>query len=1078
MRRMLRGAALAVLALAMLGGMAGSAQAARVHKLEVNETLPNNETPFAVAVDQVRHHLYVVAFDAIGHRRIYNFDENGELDPTHPELTGTPSLEPLRVAVDNSGGAHAEYVYAGSSYTNRVQQFDPAGAATAVTITEAAIPSDGTAQAGGLPAVVNNGTFTPRNVAVDGSGNVFVTDSSVPAIDVFDGEGAFVRQIAAGVVATTPRGIAVAGGVVYVAQSGPGGALGAGLHGLDAATGECIPAACTPIDPSRAYGVAVDSTKGIIYTTGRLGAEDGTEGKFSEYEASTGDLLGVTAPKELHSPEGIAVDESTGAVIVTDLRPLEEGTLKIFGPLEIVPDVTTLPPEEETDRSVTLKGEVGAAEVSTGATCTFQYTPDATYQADKWQGAAEASCEPEGPFFGTAMNDVEARVEGLKGGTTYHERILGTNENGSNPGEDIPFETKGPSVSGSEATKVGESEATLVASVDPNGSATTYRFQYLTRAAYEANPPSERWSGASEAPAGGESLGAGSEPQAVQARLEGLSPHTAYRFRALATSTGGESAGETFGEEVSFSTFAPPAVGLPDSRRYEQSSPPEKNGGNVQGGIDSVQASLKGDRVTFFSNTGIPGGEGAQEFPTFMASRSAGAWTTKGLLPPASYGPRASVLGWTEDLADTYDFAARPFQEGELLRRQSPAGPLTRAGTVASPNNPFAYAGSSREGAVALLESKAGGVKGLTGPADREGKQNVYAYDRATGELVVAGVMNDGSVPPGGAMAGPYDWFKDKSTTALGGALNNYYTQAGHAISADGSRIFFTAAGTGALYVRINPFGTPQELSAAQCREASNEAACTIQVSAPVGVADPGTPAAFLGASEDGRLVYFLDKGKLTADSTAGQGSDLYRYDVQTGSLTDLSVDTADRAGARVEGMLAIGGPQGEDAYFVASGALTGDATQAPVGETNLYALHGTTLGYVSRLGTGEREALDWIPTSEEVSGSAVTHASRLTADGRTLLLTSSRDLTPYRAHGKSSLPAAGRLRDQLHLLQPDGRGAERVGGGGADPEGRLPPRPHLRDPDPQPLRRRPPGLLRLPRPPGRRRPQHGQRRL
>src|SRR4029077_16370811 len=314
---------------------------------------------------------------------------------------------------------------------------------------------------------------------------------------------------------------------------------------------------------------------------------------------------------------------------------------------------------------------------------------------------------------------------------------------------------------------------------------------------------------------------------------------------------------------------------------------------NVQGAVDSVQASLDGERITFFSNAGIPGGEGAQQFPTFMASRSSEGWSTQGLLPPASSGPRAAVLGWTETLADTYDFAARAFGGGALLRRPGPGDP-TRAGSSASPTNSLAYAGSSRGGAVALLESSTGGLRDAAGTpvGDLEGKQNVYAYERGSGRLVVAGVMNDGSVPPGGAMAGPYDWFRSGSTTAAGGALGSYYTQAGHAISADGTRVFFTAGGTGQLYVRLNPLAPQSAMAGGACTEAAS--ACTVRASArAAGVGpDPEAPAAFLGASADGRLVYFLDRGKLTADATGGTGHDLYRYDVTTGTLTDLRPDT------------------------------------------------------------------------------------------------------------------------------------------------------------------------------------------
>jgi len=998
-RGALRHAALAAMALAAIAAIGPApAEAARVHPLLLSEKLPNEGSPVAVAVNSASHHFYAVSPD--GH--VYDFEENGNLNPVHPELTGDSLLGAFKVAVDNSGGAHAGYIYlvkradTGAPVFS-VQQFDPQGEATAVTITESAVPPNGSVQGGGLPPVINNGSFEPRSVTVDDSGNVFVTDTAARAIDVFKPTGEFERQIASTVSLVFPEGIAIDGPDIYVSLNGPDGpvhSVGPGLIELDAATGECVALSCTPVEPDPApiTGVAVDAVAATIFTTGLVDQNNGAGGgKLMEYDAATGSLLGVTQPKALMTPVAIAVDQSSHKVIVADIA---ERTVNIFGPVEILPDVETLAPEEVTDRSATLKGKVGAAEVAGGATCIFQYADATSFSAHGFEGAASAPCEPAGPFTGSAMNQVEAKVSGLRGGTTYHERILGTNLNGANPGEDVPFEAKGPSVTNSEVSEVGVGEATLKAKVDPNGSGATYRFQYLTQAAFEASG----WTGATEVPAGGEDLGSGSAAVAVEERIEGLQVHTAYRFRVLATSTGGPSAGETVGEEIAFTTFAPPTTGLPDARRYEQASPLDKSGTNVQGGIDEVQASLDGDGITFFSNAGLPGGEGAQDFPTFLASRApdSSGWSTRGLLPPATYGPRATVLGWTEDLKESYGFSANPTEGGRLLRRQSSDGSVSETATIDSPNNPFAYAGSSQGGSVALLETKAGGLL----PNDLAGKQNVYAYGRETGTLALAGVMNDGTVPPGGAIAGPYRWFENGSLTT-GGSIGGYYTQPIHAISADGTRVFFTAGGTGQLYVRLNPLAPQSAMAGGACSEAAK--ACTVRVSAPAtGVTDPATPAAFLGASGDGRLVYFSDTGKLTADSTAGAGSDLYRYDVETGALLDLTPDPADgNQGARVQGMLGIGGPGGEDAYFVAAGKLASGTTQAPAGETNLYATHGTAISFIARLGTSTGtggEALAWVPTSATANPAA--HAARVSADGQTLLFRSKRKLTPYDNRG------------------------------------------------------------------------------
>jgi hypothetical protein len=1001
-------AAITTCLLGVLACLATPAQAARIHPLLLAEQLPEGRVPGALAVDQSTHHFYVVNGNQNGDdRRVWNYEGNGQLDLATPELTGTPAFfTPRQVAVDNSGGSHDGYVYvsgtSGQFVTEtegRVVQFGPDGEATGVTIDISSVPPDGTPQSGGLPPVVNKGTaaevpFSVTAPAVDGNGNVFVVEQNAKAIDVFDPAGAFVRQLGAGKIKLASAIAIDAAGDIYLGNKGPEG-LGQGLFELDGATGECIPVGCAPIDPAPVAGLAIDQAGGAIYTTAQpVFGEEGFEPHFSEYDLATHALLGVTRGPQLHQPVGIGVQESSGEVLIADQEPPPgEATIQIYGPVAVVPDAVTLSPEGVTERSATLEGEIGAAGVA-GATCSFQYVTDEEFEAHRFEGAAEVPCEPAGPFSGEAMNAVHATLSGLRGGTTYHERIVGSNENGSNGGADEPFITLGPSVSGTEAMGITGTEATLKGAVDPRGSATTYRFQYLTQAEFEESG----WAAAIETPAGGGSVGAGTTPVAVSTTIGGLASGTTYRLRIVAASTGGPDAGQTEGEEVRFTTFVPSSPGLPDGRRYEQASPVDKNGADIQGSIDSVQASLSGDRVTFFANTGIPGGEGSQEFPTYMAARAAdgSGWSTEGLLPPATYGPVAHVLGWTEGLEDTYDYASEESAGalGSLLLRSNTAGSVTQVSTAPPENNSLAFAGSSNGGAVALVESMKGGVL----PDDLAGKQNVYVYDREADRLVIAGLMNDGSVPPGGAMAGPYAW-RGKSTEVGGGAVQRYYTQPIHAISADGTKVFFTAGGTGQLYVRLNPFAPQSAVDGeGACTEAAK--ACTVRISAPVeGVADPGTPAAFVGASVDGRSAFFLDRGKLTADATGGSGFDLYRYDLASGSLADLTLDAVDKAGARVEGVLGIS-RDGRRLYIAAAGALNGEASQAPAGEANLYAVDGATTRLIGRLG----EELNWTPVATTAGGTHITRTSRVSADGSTLLFSSRRELTGYRNHGFAEL--------------------------------------------------------------------------
>jgi len=90
---------------------------------------------------------------------------------------------------------------------------------------------------------------------------------------------------------------------------------------------------------------------------------------------------------------------------------------------------------------------------------------------------------------------------------------------------------------------VGATEATLHASVNPRGLATTYQFEYGTTTAY-----------GSKAPASAKSAGSGSAAVEVSQLVEGLKPSTTYHFRVKATS----SAGTTYGADKTLTTLPLP----------------------------------------------------------------------------------------------------------------------------------------------------------------------------------------------------------------------------------------------------------------------------------------------------------------------------------------------------------------------------------------------------------------------------------------------------------------------------------------------------------------------------------------
>jgi hypothetical protein len=93
------------------------------------------------------------------------------------------------------------------------------------------------------------------------------------------------------------------------------------------------------------------------------------------------------------------------------------------------------------------------------------------------------------------------------------------------------------------AIALTDGDATLLGAVDPNGSATTYRFEWGETAAYGRSVP------AVDAPVASDQA-----VHAVAERLEGLAPGTTYHFRLVATS----SAGVGYGADQTFTTTGTP----------------------------------------------------------------------------------------------------------------------------------------------------------------------------------------------------------------------------------------------------------------------------------------------------------------------------------------------------------------------------------------------------------------------------------------------------------------------------------------------------------------------------------------
>ena len=323
-----------------------------------------------------------------------------------------------------------------------------------------------------------------------------------------------------------------------------------------------------------------------------------------------------------------------------------------------------------------------------------------------------------------------------------------------------------PTVSGLKISGVTTESVNLEADVNPQGKIVTYHFEY---------GPADCSTSICTATKGVK-LAAGSSPVHVTEAVSGLSAGTTYHYRLVAKNTLGET---TASPDQTFMTYLPPqtfkacpndglrssnpasarieysSANLPDCRAYEQASPVDKDGGDATGIAPFVRSSLDGNAISFLSVSGIPGGVGAQDFPPYLANRGT-EWSTHGLLPPADTGQQAEVLGWSPDFSEVFTKATRLGKPTLTTFMEGP-GAGGKPSTIApylnklSPN----FVGASEGNAEVLFESKAA-IPGVSGAI--EGKSNLYLWDKASGTLGLAGVMNDGQAPGAGAFAGAYDW--------------------------------------------------------------------------------------------------------------------------------------------------------------------------------------------------------------------------------------------------------------------------------------------------------------------------------
>jgi hypothetical protein len=314
--------------------------------------------------------------------------------------------------------------------------------------------------------------------------------------------------------------------------------------------------------------------------------------------------------------------------------------------------------------TATLNATINPEEAAT--TYHFEYITQAAYEKNVEEGkepftGAISTPTPEGSLPAEyAWRPVSVTLAGLTLETTYRFRAVASNPNvlaGPIVSEEAVFTTE-PAVriDSTYATEVSSTSASLGAELNPLGEAASYRFEYLTEAAYQKNiqEGSEPFAGASLLPGEGEAaIASGEADVGVSELAEGLSPATVYRYRVVARDALGPSAGadRTFTTQAAASATS----GLLDGRAWELVSPPNAHGtALVAFGIGSggglIQAAEDGDALTYIALGPVgpetAGNRGSKSFNQLLAQRSSSSgipfWSTRDIATPheAVEGPK------------------------------------------------------------------------------------------------------------------------------------------------------------------------------------------------------------------------------------------------------------------------------------------------------------------------------------------------------------------------------------------------------------------------------------------------------
>jgi hypothetical protein len=429
-------------------------------------------------------------------------------------------------------------------------------------------------------------------------------------------------------------------------------------------------------------------------------------------------------------------------------------------------------------------------------------------------------------------------------------------------------------------------------------------------------------------------------------------------------------------------------AGLPDGRAWEMVSPADKHGGFIRPLLieDAVQGSSDGSAFAFLSEQSLfAESKGSAVFDEVLARRTSEGWRAEDLAVPHDLPPGQGIGQGQE---------YRLFSPDLSLALVQPFGPFTPLAPEATERTPYLRTNAS--GSYEPLLTPADVPPGTTfggEPTASVGPVDILGATPDLGHVVLHTTELALTAAP--ATNGLYEWSSGRirlvsqlpesaGGAPIEGTLGAQNEQAEHAISDNGSRVFWEGEPEGErhLYVRDTSTETTAQLD-------------VVQPGAAGGFASPR----FQYASADGSMVFFTDEEQLTTNSGTS-GRDLYECILHSegpGPLACELIDLTPAQGghnAELPRISVLGASEdGTYLYVRAHGVLATNENEA-TGEiateeaNNLYLLHNT----------GSEWTRTFIATlaGEDTENALRALTARASSDGRFFAFMSNRSITGY----------------------------------------------------------------------------------